>query len=270
MIRSGANEATQTGPRASVERGVRFHSGLAAVLVQSPGICTASWECIDWEPKEAGRICNLYRLTAPASAIAAFFDSAPADGANHAWTLSPTDPGLVVARGKVQAMGWGFPRIADSKVTGQRLKPTAVANTRSDRIGSPFWLASFQRRRCLIPAAAWAEAAGEKGCMTRTWFSLPGEEIFAIAGIWCNSPEWGHVYSMLMVPGHPLMEPLNDRMPVILRREDWKTWTDGTPTAAHALCRTWDAPLTVEPTCQPWSDRARPLAPPITQLSLPL
>jgi putative SOS response-associated peptidase YedK len=35
-------------------------------------------------------------------------------------------------------------------------------------------------RRCLIPVTAWAEAEGEKGSMTRTWYSLHGEEV------------WGH------------------------------------------------------------------------------
>ncbi len=208
-------------------------------------------------------------MTKPVDAIAALFDVEAAMGANYVDVVAPTDPGLVVARGKLGAMGWGFPRIESSKVTGGPLRPKAVVNTRSDKIGSPFWLGSFQRRRCLIPVTAWAEAAGEDGQMTRTWFSLPGQEVFAIAGIWCNSPEWGHVYSMLTVPGHEQMEPLNDRMPVILGRDEWKTWTDGNPTEAHALCRTWDAPLMVEPSNEPWSNRAKPPVP-STQLSLPL
>jgi len=208
-------------------------------------------------------------MTKPVDAIAGLFGAEASARANYVDVVAPTDPGLVIARGTVQAMGWGFPRIEISKVTGGPLKPKAVVNTRSDRIGSPFWLTSFQRRRCLIPVTAWAEAAGEDGQMTRTWFSLPGEEVFAIAGIWCNSPEWGHVYSMLSVPGHEQMEPLNDRMPVILRREQWKIWTEGTPTAAHALCRTWEGSLVVEPSDEPWSVRTKPPVP-ASQLSLPL
>ncbi|WP_395396505.1 SOS response-associated peptidase family protein (plasmid) [Novosphingobium sp. BL-8A] len=214
-------------------------------------------------------MCNLYRMTKPADAIAALFDAMPAVGANYVEVIAPTDPGLVVARRNIQAMAWGFPRSDSRKVTGEPLKPRAVVNTRSDKIGSPFWRTSFQRRRCLIPVTAWAEPAGQKSRMTRTWFSLPGEEVFAIAGIWCNSPEWGHVYSMLTVPGHEQMEPLNDRMPVILRCEEWQIWTDGTPTAAHELCRIWEGLLEVEPTDEPWSDRTVPQEP-NTQLSLPL
>lgn len=208
-------------------------------------------------------------MTKPTAAIAALFRVDATAAANHVDIVAPTDPGLVVARGEIRAMTWGFPRIDTSKTTGGPLKPKSVVNSRSDRIGSPFWRSSFQRRRCLIPLTAWAEAAGMKGQMTRTWFSLPDEEVFAVAGIWTNSPQWGHVYSMLTVPGHKQMEPLNDRMPMILRSQDWRTWTDGTPTAAHALCRTWDAALKVEATDEPWSDQAKPPAA-LRQLSLPL
>ncbi|TCU51415.1 putative SOS response-associated peptidase YedK [Novosphingobium sp. PhB57] len=214
-------------------------------------------------------ICNLYRLTTPFDAVAALFGVKTKGRPNHSEIVSPTGSGLVVVKDEVRAMHWGFPRVVVSHMSGEALKPKAVTNTRSDRIGSPFWLKSFKSRRCLVPVSAWAEAAGERGRMTRTWFSLPDQSAFAIAGIWLNSPEWGHVFSMLTVEGHAQMDALNDRMPVILRQEDWRTWTDGSPTAAHALCRTWRASLMVTPTDQTWSDRISPAAAQ-TQLSLPL
>jgi putative SOS response-associated peptidase YedK len=45
--------------------------------------------------------------------------------------------------------------------------------------------------------SAFAEAEGEKGAKTRTWFSLPDSELFAVAGLWRDSPEWGPVYAMV-------------------------------------------------------------------------
>lgn len=169
-------------------------------------------------------------------------------------------------------MAWGFPRIDVSKLTGEKLRPHAIYNARSENIGSKFWRGSFTRRRCLIPANAWAEAEGEEGRMTRTWFSLPGEDVFALAGIWRRSDEWGHVFSMMMVPGHTAMADLNDRMPVILRRADWSSWTDGSPTAAHALCRPWPGTLVREASDEPWSERAKKdnPKPETQQFSLPL
>lgn len=169
-------------------------------------------------------------------------------------------------------MAWGFPRTDPSKVTGEMLKPHPIYNARADKIGSKFWRGSFARRRCLVPITAWAEPEGKKGKMTRTWFSLPGEEIFAVAGIWRRSDEWGHVFSMMTVPAHEAMLDLNDRMPVILSRENWKTWTDGSPTAAHGLCNPWDRELLREPSDEPWSDKSQMDKPPAPspQLSLPL
>jgi putative SOS response-associated peptidase YedK len=167
-------------------------------------------------------------------------------------------------------MAWGFPRIHVSRVTGEPLKPHPVYNTRSDKIGSRFWRASFARRRCLVPLNAWAEAEGAEGAKTRTWFSVPGEEVFAIAGIWQRSDEWGHVFSMMTVPSHQAMADLNDRMPVILSCEDWSTWTEGTPTAALGLCKSWYRELSREASDEPWSNRRTPdKAPPPSQMFLP-
>ena len=63
----------------------------------------------------------------------------------------------------------------------------------------PIWigLARKPQWRCLIPVTEFAEAEGEKGKMTRTWFSVRGESMFAWAGLWRVSDEWGPVYSGL-------------------------------------------------------------------------
>ncbi|WP_443478918.1 SOS response-associated peptidase [Novosphingobium aerophilum] len=153
--------------------------------------------------------------------MAALFDTEPSSGANYLEVVAPTGPGLVISQSQVRAMAWGFPRTDPSKVTGEMLKPHPIYNARADKIGSKFWRGSFARRRCLVPITAWAEPEGKKGKMTRTWFSLPGEEIFAVAGIWRRSDEWGHVFSMMTVPAHEAMLDLNDRMPVDLPPSEW-------------------------------------------------
>ena len=42
------------------------------------------------------------------------------------------------------------------------------------------------------------------------------------------------------------MDDVHDRMPVILRREDWARWTSGGFEDALALCQTWPGPLTAD------------------------
>ena len=112
-------------------------------------------------------------------------------GANFADEVYPGYPGVVIAEGEARSMVWGFPLVLKSKRTGGPLKPKPVNNARTDKLESYMWRTSFQQRRCLIPLSAWCEAEGEKGAKTRTWLSLEEAELFAVAGIWRESEEWG-------------------------------------------------------------------------------
>lgn len=197
-------------------------------------------------------MCNLYRLTTPAEAVARLFGVRYAAGANYAEEVYPGYPGLVVADGELRVMTWGFPLVLKSKKTGQQLKPKPVNNTREDKLHTAFWRDSFARRRCLIPVSAWAEAEGDKGRMTRTWYSLPGGEPFAVAGIWRPTAEWGDAYSMVMVDGCPDMAEDHDRTPTILPEECWDQWIGGTPEAAMQLCCVWPGALHVDRTSESW------------------
>ena len=179
-------------------------------------------------------------------------------GANFAEEVYPGYPGLVVADGEARAMAWGFPRHAKSKKTGLPLKPSPVNNARDDRLLLDSWWPwkeSFEQRRCLIPVTQWAEAEGEKGRMTRTWYSLHGTELFAVGGIWRPTDEWGDAYSMVMVDGCEQMSDVHDRMPVILRPEEWAQWTDGTVDDAMELVRTCIDPLAIDRSDEPWFKR---------------
>ncbi|MFC6447644.1 SOS response-associated peptidase family protein [Shinella zoogloeoides] len=72
-----------------------------------------------------------------------------------------------------------------------------------------------------------AEAEGEKGKMTRTWFSVRDEPIFAWAGLWRVSDEWGPVYSGVMTDANAVVAPVHDRMPVLLHSEEYEQWLLG-------------------------------------------
>lgn len=202
-------------------------------------------------------MCNLYRMTKPVSEVAAWFDAVDAvGGANFGEEVYPGTPGLVVAEGAVRAMVWGFPLALKGK-QGQPLKPKPVNNARTDKLDSFFWRHSFAERRCLIPLTGWAEAEGAKGRMTRTWLSLPDAELFAAAGVWRQSDEWGACYAMVMTDsaGTSAAE-VHTRMPVLLAPDDQAGWIDGSPDAALALCRAWAGDLTIDRTDQPWAKRA--------------
>ena len=197
-------------------------------------------------------MCNLYRMTKGVDEIARLFAAEAEPGANFAAEVYPGYPGLVVAEGRARAMNWGFPLVLKGK-QGQPLKPKPVTNAREDKLLTGFWRDSFVHRRCLVPVSAWAEAEGEKGRMTRTWYCLPDTEVMAVAGLWRATAEWGEAYTLVMVDGHPQMAEVHDRMPLILSHAAQRYWLEGTAEDALALCRTWEGEIAVERTSERWA-----------------
>ena len=210
-------------------------------------------------------MCNLYRLSKPGHETAHLFGALVGNLGNAApGEVYPGRPGMVVARGEnggreLRSMVWGFPLVLKGK-NGQPLKPKPVNNARADKLDGFMWRYSFAERRCLIPLSAFAEAEGEKGAKTRTWFSLPRDdcpqEVFAAAGLWRDTPDWGPAYTMVMTEACQHVAGVHDRMPVILRRDDWADWMDGPPDAAGLLCRPYPELMVVERTGESWVRRA--------------
>ncbi len=200
-------------------------------------------------------MCNLYRMTKGVAEVAGLFAAIPELGANLADEVYPGYPGLVVAQGRARPMTWGFPLLLKGR-QGQPLKPKPVNNAREDKLHTPFWRPSMAARRCLIPVSAWAEAEGAKGPMIRTWYSLPGAELFAVAGVWRPTAEWGDAYAMVMTDSCVQMAEVHDRMPIILARADWPQWQHGSVDEALALCQIWPGPLLVDQTRERWAGGA--------------
>jgi len=201
-------------------------------------------------------MCNLYRMRASNAEIAQLFGAESPIGANYGAEVYPGYPGLVVADGTARTMTWGFPLALTGK-QGQKLKPKPINNAREDKLQTAFWRDSFVKRRCLIPVSEWCEAEGPKGRMTRTWYGVPDEPVFAVAGLWRPTQEWGDAYSMVMVDGCEQMAEVHDRMPVVLAPGDWDKWLNAKPDEAVALCQTCSHDLVVERTETPWAGRAK-------------
>jgi putative SOS response-associated peptidase YedK len=201
-------------------------------------------------------MCNLYRLTKSTAEVASLFRAVVGQVGNASGgEIYPGYPGLVIAKGELRSMVWGFP-LAPKGKNGQPLKPKPVNNARADKLDNFMWRYSFQERRCLIPVTAFAEAEGEKGAKTRTWFTLPDQELFAVAGLWRDTPEWGPAYTMVMTEACFQVADVHDRMPVILNRSDWGNWLDGPPDAAGLLCRPYPNLMVCDRTADAWVRRS--------------
>lgn len=196
-------------------------------------------------------MCNLYRLHKPGAELAKMF-CVPLAAGNVGGEIYPGQPGWVIGQHHMQSMHWGFPLSLRGK-SGQRLKPKPVNNRRADKLDLPIWRDSFLHRRCLVPMTGFAEAEGIKGHKTRTWLSLPHEPIFACAGIWRISDEWGPVFSVVVTEASDQVRHVHDRMPVILTPEKYRAWLTGRPEAAATLCRPYLDDMVIERTDQPWT-----------------
>ncbi len=175
-------------------------------------------------------------------------------------TVHPREPGWVVrlvdGERVVEQMTWGFPVVLRGK-QGQPLKPKPVNNARFDKLGA-FWRrwASEPSHRCLIPAARYAEAVGEPGRMTEAWLSVRDQPVFAWAGLWRRSDEWGDVYTGVMTDNAPELTHIHDRSPAILEPEQWDTWLKAPLADLYQFDRPYPAErMVVEATDQLWARR---------------
>lgn len=207
-------------------------------------------------------MCNLYATRKSAAEVAAYFRADMTTQSNAGEEVYPGAPGLVIIESEgtraVRSMTWGFPLRLKSMKPESKPKPV---NNIAD-LTSFMWrgIARHPANRCLIPVTAFAEAEGEKGSKTRTWFSVVDQPVFAWAGMWRDSEEWGPVYSGLMTDCNDAIRPVHDRMPVILHADEHDAWLHGSIDDVIAFQhRTFPAELiAMERTQDPWIRRSSP------------
>lgn len=201
-------------------------------------------------------MCNLYAITAARQAMLRLFRVSD-NRAAHLEPLPAVFPGRsapVVRRTadgetELAVLSWGFVLPQAGKA------PRRVTNVRDDKArSSPFWRESFETRRCLVPATAFAEPR-EVSPATWHWFALAGDEprpLFAFAGIWRrwrgpikkDGPDVEFdVYAFMTTEPNALVATINhERMPVILSGDEaFAQWIEGTPGDAFALAKRYPA-----------------------------
>ncbi|MEL6238068.1 MAG: DUF159 family protein [Pseudomonadota bacterium] len=141
---------------------------------------------------------RLYRLDAPASAVADRFGVRATD--------DPWAGGYVAPEKFAPVITAGRDFIAGPRPAGGMLRPRMVprlwgvlpppsADDPTRRIAtvrnpdSPFWIGHLRNRefRCLIPATAimaWGSGTDYEGRLLKHWFALAGEPIFSLLGVW--------------------------------------------------------------------------------------
>ena len=104
---------------------------------------------------------------------------------------------------------------------------------------------AFQRRRCLVPADGFYEWRKIDAKTKQPVFThFPDDRPFALAGLWerwrpAEDAEPIDTVCIVTTTPNALMSTIHDRMPVILRPEDYAAWLDkgSDPHAAANLMR---------------------------------
>ncbi|NCN89644.1 MAG: SOS response-associated peptidase, partial [Gallionella sp.] len=125
----------------------------------------------------------------------------------------------------LKLMKWGLiPSWAKDPLIGNKL-----ANARGETVAEkPSFRTAFRTRRCIIPATGFFEWKTEGGKKYPWFISLKSGEPLAMAGIWeawrSGAGESIETCCIITTDGNELMQPIHDRMPIILDPEQWKIW----------------------------------------------
>ena len=105
-------------------------------------------------------------------------------------------------------------------------------NARSESAaGKPMFRDSFKKRRCLIPADGFYEWERKAKGKLPHYIHAADKRPLPLAGLWSSwrDPETEERFvTCTILTGAPnkLMEPIHDRMPIIIPEGDWERWLD--------------------------------------------
>ena len=139
------------------------------------------------------------------------------------------------------ALRWGLiPGWAKDPAIGNRM-----INARAETVAEkPAYRAAFRRRRCLVPADGFYEWQRIGRRKQPYFIHMRDDGPFALAGLWesWEGPDNSLIESFTVVTTEPnrVVEPIHNRMPVILDQSDYDLWLDSATEDAQVL-----APLLV-------------------------
>lgn len=183
-------------------------------------------------------MCGRYRLARKKEILAETFDAENEVDWSPRYNVAPGQDVPVVRQDATRParmlslIRWGLiPSWSKDAKAGYKM-----INARAETIADlPAFRDPFRSRRCLIPADGFYEWAKEGQQKSPFCISLADNSIFAFAGIWdrWNNPhqmdpnkKWVETCSIITTSANALLSGIHDRMPVILKHENYDLWLD--------------------------------------------
>lgn len=178
-------------------------------------------------------MCGRFILMSPGRDLAERFRLEDEPKLDPRYNIAPTQTVAVIRQDKetltrrLTLVRWGLiPSWAKDPSIGPRLI-NARAETAAEK---PAFRAAFSHRRCLVPADGFYEWTRGKTGKQPFLVTLSDRSTFAFAGLWerwqTPAGEFTETCTLLTTDANELLRPIHDRMPVILRSEDYDTWLD--------------------------------------------
>lgn len=183
-------------------------------------------------------MCGRFSLTVNEAELNEFFETAGGDAPYEArYNCAPTQMLAVITNEKPRQLSyfrWGLiPGWAKDPSIGNKM-----INARAETITEkPSYRTALRARRCLVPADAFYEWK-QNGDKVPYRIYLKNSRLLAFAGLWdrWRTPDGNEISSFTIITtgANRFMQPIHNRMPVILRREDEQLWL-GSDNAAELL-----------------------------------
>jgi putative SOS response-associated peptidase YedK len=178
-------------------------------------------------------MCGRYRLSRRKQLIAEYFETDNEVDWEPRYNIAPSQPVGIIRRDPATPQRqftlarWGLiPSWASDASIGFK-----AINARAETVAiKPAFRDAFMSRRCLLPADGffeWRRSGKEKQPFH---FGMQDDSLFAFAGLWDRWRDLeGAVIescSVLTTTANSLLVDIHDRMPVVLRQENYDLWLD--------------------------------------------
>lgn len=187
-------------------------------------------------------MCARYTLTIEITQILKrLLIKTPVKGFVPSYNIAPTHTAPVILNKQersLQFLRWGLiPSWAKDPAIGHKL-----INARAETIAEkPSFRRAFQKNRCLVPADGFYEwqTATDGRTKIPMRIRLKSKEPFTIAGLWesWKDPQEKEVRTFTIITTEPneILQPIHNRMPVIMKKEDEEVWLDPNAEAKHLV-----------------------------------
>ena len=185
-------------------------------------------------------MCGRFVTIIPADELKKIFDLIENPNIEPRYNVAPTQQVPIVRssekHNRLDLLRWGLIP-SWSKVLG-----TGLINARSETVSEkPSFRSAIKHRRCIVPVSGFFEWKAESGKKQPYYFHIANGSPMCFAGIWetWKAPDSTilETFSILTTTSNKIIEPLHDRMPVILSPENYPIWLNHNMHDPHQLER---------------------------------